>query len=48
MTKQRIDVLSNTDKAFVKGIANTTEWGMGVVNSSVNTGVIKWIDEKEK
>jgi RHS repeat-associated protein len=48
MTNQRIDVLSNSDKAFVKGIANTTEWGMGVVYSGVNTEVIKWIDEKEK
>ena len=47
MTKQRINVLSNIDKIFIKGGANTIDGGIGITNTIVNTEIIKWIDKKE-
>ena len=47
MTKQRIDVLSNMDKIFIKGGANTIDVGIGITNTIVNTEIMNWIDKKE-
>ena len=47
MTKQRIDVLSNMDKFFIKGGANTIDVGIGITNTIVNTEIMNWIDKKE-
>ena len=47
MTRQRIDVLSNMDKIFIKGGANTIDVGIGITNTIVNTEIMNWIDKKE-
>ena len=47
MTKQRINVLSNIDKIFIKGGANTIDGGIGITNTFVNTEIMNWIDKKE-
>ena len=47
MTKQRINVLSNMDKIFIKGGANTIDGGIGITNTIVNTEIMNWIDKKE-
>lgn len=48
MVNHRIDVLSNTDKSFIEGTVKSVDWGLGIINSNVNTEVTKWLNDKNR